>query len=83
MASELRTKVATVQEGQLKGTYDVILLSCKAYDLDGAMDAISPGMSERSVIVPLLERGATYRSFKGEIWCRSAYWAASLSLMQP
>src|SRR5215813_1970742 len=52
--SELRTKVTTVQQGQLNGTYDVILLSCKAYDLDGAMDAITPAMSERSLIVPLL-----------------------------
>lgn len=51
---ELRTKVTTVQQGELNGTYDVILLSCKAYDLDGAMDAITPAMSERSVIVPLL-----------------------------
>jgi 2-dehydropantoate 2-reductase len=51
---ELRTQVRTVQPGQLDGTYDVVLLSCKAYDLDGAMDAIAPAMSERSVIVPVL-----------------------------
>lgn len=51
---ELRTKVTIVQQGQFNGTYDVILLACKAYDLDGAMDAITPAMSERSVIVPLL-----------------------------
>src|SRR5262245_12267709 len=52
--SELRTAVRTVQQGQLNGTYDVILLSCKAYDLDGAMDALTPAMTERSVIVPVL-----------------------------
>jgi 2-dehydropantoate 2-reductase len=52
--SELRTKVKTVQQGELDGTYDVILLTCKAYDLDGALDAIAPAMSEQSVIVPLL-----------------------------
>lgn len=51
---ELRTQVRTIQQGQLNGTYDVILLACKAYDLDGAIDAITPGMNERSVIVPLL-----------------------------
>jgi 2-dehydropantoate 2-reductase len=51
---ELRTQVKIVQQGQLDGTYDVVLLSCKAYDLDGAMDAIIPAMSERSVIVPVL-----------------------------
>jgi 2-dehydropantoate 2-reductase len=51
---ELRTQVRTVQQGQLDGTYDVVLLSCKAYDLDGAMDAIAPAMGEQSVIVPVL-----------------------------
>ena len=52
--SELRTKVATVQQGDLNGTYDVILLTCKAYDLDGAMDAIAPAMTEHIVILPVL-----------------------------
>ena len=51
---ELRTQVRTVQQGQLDGTYDVVLLSCKAYDLDGAIDAIAPAMGEQSVIVPVL-----------------------------
>jgi 2-dehydropantoate 2-reductase len=51
---ELRTQVRTVQDGQLDGTYEVVLLTCKAYDLDGAMDAIAPAMSEQSVIVPVL-----------------------------
>ncbi len=52
--SELRTQVKTVQQGQLDGTYDVVLLSCKAYDLDGALDAIAPAMGEQSVILPVL-----------------------------
>ncbi len=52
--SELRSKAKTVQQGRLNGTYDVILLSCKAYDLDGAMDALAPAMTEQSVIVPVL-----------------------------
>jgi 2-dehydropantoate 2-reductase len=51
---ELRTQVKTVQQGQLDGMYDVILLSCKAYDLDGAIDAIAPAMGEQSVVVPVL-----------------------------
>lgn len=52
--SELRTKVKTIQQGQINEPYDVILLTCKAYDLDGALDAITPAMNERSVVVPLL-----------------------------
>jgi 2-dehydropantoate 2-reductase len=51
---ELRTQVRTVQQGQLDGTYDVVLLTCKAYDLDSAMDAIAPAIGEQSVIVPVL-----------------------------
>jgi 2-dehydropantoate 2-reductase len=51
---ELRTQVKIVQQGQLEGTYDVVLLSCKAYDLDSAMDAIAPAVGEESVIVPVL-----------------------------
>src|SRR6202790_2831691 len=51
---ELRTQVRTVQKGQLDGTYDVVLLCCKAYDLEGAMDAIAPAMGEQSLIVPVL-----------------------------
>lgn len=51
---ELRTTVRTVRQGQVDGTYDVVLLSCKAYDLEGAMDAIAPAIDEQSVIVPVL-----------------------------
>lgn len=51
---ELRTQVKIVQQGQLEGTYDIVRLSCKAYDLGGAMDAIGPAMGEQSVIVPVL-----------------------------
>jgi ketopantoate reductase len=39
---------------RLDGTYDVVLLTCKAYDLDSAMDAIAPAMGEQSVVVPVL-----------------------------
>jgi len=51
---EVRSPVKTVQQGQLGGTYDVILLTCKAYDLDSAMDAIAPAVGEQSAILPLL-----------------------------
>jgi 2-dehydropantoate 2-reductase len=51
---EFRTQVKVIQQGQLEGTYDVVLLSCKAYDLDSAMDAIAPAVGEQSVIVPVL-----------------------------
>src|SRR6478672_620456 len=51
---ELRLQVKTIQQGQIDGPYDVVLLCCKAYDLDGAMAAIAPAMDDHSVILPLL-----------------------------
>jgi 2-dehydropantoate 2-reductase len=51
---ELRNPVRTVQTGELDGTYDVVLLTCKACDLAGAMDDIAPAIGKQSVIVPVL-----------------------------
>jgi len=51
---EIRTPVRTVQQGQVEAAYDVILLCCKAYDLDDAIASIAPAMGERSVVLPLL-----------------------------
>jgi len=51
---EVRTRVVCAQKGDLKGTYDVILPCCKAYDLESAMEAIAPAVGEQSVILPLL-----------------------------
>ena len=51
---EFRTRVRIVQKDQIEGSYDVILLCCKAYDLKEAIAAIAPAMGERSVVLPLL-----------------------------
>lgn len=34
--------------------FDVVVLSCKAYDLASAIDAVAPAVGEASVVVPLL-----------------------------
>ncbi|MEN7531514.1 2-dehydropantoate 2-reductase [Cupriavidus sp. DL-D2] len=39
---------------QIAQPYDVILLSCKAYDLGSAMDGIAPAVGPETVIVPML-----------------------------
>lgn len=44
----------TVTADQVRGPYDLILLSCKAYDLDGAIEDIAPAVGPGTVIVPLL-----------------------------
>jgi 2-dehydropantoate 2-reductase len=44
-----------VTESQVKPDYDVILFTAKAYDLDGAMDAIAPAMAgTRGYVLPML-----------------------------
>lgn len=51
---EIRTPVKTIQQGQIDAPFDVILLSCKAYDLDSAMEAIAPAVGPSSAILPML-----------------------------
>jgi len=44
--------VRTILSGEVDGHYDVVLLACKAYDLDSAMEAIAPALGSDSVILP-------------------------------
>lgn len=46
--------VNTVDASAVRSDYDYVLLSCKAYDLGSAMEAIAPAIGERTTIVPLL-----------------------------
>jgi 2-dehydropantoate 2-reductase len=47
-------RVATLAAGQAEPGWDVILFSCKAYDLDDAMAAIRPAVDDRTAILPVL-----------------------------
>jgi 2-dehydropantoate 2-reductase len=51
---EIRTPVKTIQQGQVDGSFDVVLLCCKAYDLDAAISAVAPAMGEHGAVLPLL-----------------------------
>lgn len=44
----------TVTAEKLNEVYDLILLSCKAYDLDTAMDAFEPALGPDTAILPVL-----------------------------
>lgn len=46
--------VKTVVAGELTSAYDLVLLTCKAYDLDSSMDAVAPAMQGDCTVVPLL-----------------------------
>ena len=43
-----------VVEDQLKGPFDLILLSCKAYDLEGAMNSFAAAVGPVTAILPML-----------------------------
>jgi len=47
-------RVKTVLAADVRAGYDLVLFTCKAYDLDSAMDSIAPAMAGRCVVVPLL-----------------------------
>ena len=51
---EIRAPAKTVLAGGIHGPYDVILLCCKAYDLDDALSAIAPAVGPGSAVLPFL-----------------------------
>ena len=51
---DITQKVKTVLKGSEGGPYDLVLLTCKAYDLDSAIEAIAPAVGANTTVVPLL-----------------------------
>jgi len=49
-----RLQAKTVVAEELKPGYDAVIFTCKAYDLDSAMDAIAPAMVGECAVVPQL-----------------------------
>ena len=50
---DIRQPVTVVLQEQLLPDYDLILLTCKAYDLDSAISAIAPAFSRDAAVLPL------------------------------
>ena len=51
---DLKLAVKTIAAGEKMTPFDIVLLTSKAYDLDSAMESITPAMGPDSAIVPLL-----------------------------
>ena len=47
-------QVPTVASAAERGSYDLVLLTCKAYDLDTAIEAIAPAVERGAAVLPLL-----------------------------
>ena len=46
--------------GAAGGPYDVVVLSCKAYDLDSAIEAIRPAVGEGTAVLPIMNGVGQY-----------------------
>src|SRR5579863_9827254 len=44
----------TAQAGSISAPFDLVLLSCKAYDLEGAIESFAPAVGPATAILPLL-----------------------------
>jgi 2-dehydropantoate 2-reductase len=52
--------VKVVTKGSEGEPYDVVILACKGYDLDSAMDSIAPAVGSDTTIVPMLNGHAHF-----------------------
>jgi 2-dehydropantoate 2-reductase len=57
---ESRVAVRAITAEQVDGPYDVVILSCKAYDLDGAIAAVARAVGPATTVLPLLNGLAHY-----------------------
>ncbi len=53
-AGDAHVRVATVTADALTAPADLVLLSCKAYDLDDAVAAIAPAVGPQTAVLPVL-----------------------------
>ena len=51
---DIALPVKTIAAGTIAAPFDLVLLSCKAYDLEDAMATIAPALGRESVVLPLL-----------------------------
>jgi 2-dehydropantoate 2-reductase len=53
-AGNIRMPVRAITRAEIAGPSDVVLLTCKAYDLDSAIDTIRPAVGPNTAVLPLL-----------------------------
>jgi 2-dehydropantoate 2-reductase len=52
--ARLRPQLIPPGDWKLSSDFDLVILACKAYDLDNAIDAIAPAVGRKAAILPLL-----------------------------
>jgi 2-dehydropantoate 2-reductase len=68
--------------GEAAPGWDVVLLACKAYDLEDAIAAIRPAVDARTAVLPVLN-GISHIETLRRASARSACWAASPRSRRP
>lgn len=63
-------KVKALQKAEIKPEYDLVLLTCKAYDLDDALETVRPAMRADTAILPLLNGIAHIEKLNAEFGAR-------------
>ena len=53
-AGNARLKPRVIAAGEFVETFDLVILACKAYDLDSAIESIAPAVGRKTIILPLL-----------------------------
>ena len=61
-AGDATLAVKTVTADQLAGSWDLVILSCKAYDLTESIAAIAPAVGPATIVLPLLNALAHYEA---------------------
>lgn len=57
---DFRRPVSALLESEIGGPYDLVVLSCKAYDLESALDSVAPAVGPDTLLLPLLNGLAHY-----------------------
>jgi 2-dehydropantoate 2-reductase len=69
----IRRKVRAATNAADLGKADLVILSCKAYDLEAAIEAIAPAVAEGTAILPLLN-GMAHPSRLSERFPEAGLW---------
>ena len=54
LKDKVTLQVKTILANEVKPAFDIVILSCKSFDLDSSIAAIAPAMASHTCVVPLL-----------------------------
>jgi hypothetical protein len=73
-------KPATILSESIGHTFDLVVLSCKAYDLAGAIDSFAAAVGPETIVLPLQRRGLPTCAWSS-ITCNHQRWTMASSVV--